>query len=294
MEFVFFLDATENGDGVGHAWFAHEYRLEAPRQRRIFLHVFAIFIKRRGADAMQFTARQGGLQQVGRIHRPIRLARANQRVHFIDEQDDFAFRLLHFSQHGLQAFLELTTIFGARNHRPQIQRHNALGLQRFRHIAVDDAQRQAFHNSGFANPRFADEHRVILGTAGEHLNSATNFFITANHRVKLALAGHFRDVARVFLQRVEAILRVLAIHCAALAKRGDGLFQLIGFGTCQAQRAAGITLTAGKRHQHAVLRHKGIAGAIRLFLGIAQDAHDIGGKIGLGRSAAAGHFRYAS
>ena len=85
MEFVFFLDAAQNRNRICHAGLAHKYGLETPRQRGILFHMLPIFIKRRGANAMQFTARQGWLQQVGRIHRPIRLARADQCVHFINE-----------------------------------------------------------------------------------------------------------------------------------------------------------------------------------------------------------------
>ena len=242
---------------------------------------------------MQFAARQGWLQQVGSVHRPIRLTRAHQRVHFINEQDDFALRLLHFRQHGFQTFFEFAAIFGARDHGAKIQRHNALGLQRFRHIAIDDAERQALHNRGFAHTWFANQHRVVLGAAGKYLNRATNFLITANHRVKLALACHFRDVARVFLQRIETVFGVLAIDRAALADLANGLFQLFGFRPGAAQGAARIPFTAGKGDQHAVLRHKGIAGAICLFLGIAQDADDIGGEAWLRRRATAGYLRQA-
>ena len=214
-------------------------------------------------------------------------------MHFINEQDDFAFRLSGFRQHGLQAFLKLTAIFGTSHHGAKVKRHDALGLQGFRHIAIDDAQRQPFHNRRLADTWFADQHRVVLGAARQHLNGAANFLIAANHRVKLALACHFRDVARVFLQSIKTVFGVLAIHRAALADLRNGLFQLVGLGPRHAQRAPGIALTAGECHQHAVLRHKGIAGAVRLFLGIAQDAHDIGGEARLCGSAAAGHFRQA-
>ena len=214
-------------------------------------------------------------------------------MHFINEQDDFAFRLLHFRQHGFQTFLELTAIFGACDHGAKIQRHDALGLQGFRHIAIDDAERQAFHNRGFAHTWFANQHRVVLGAAGKHLNGAANFLVTANHRVKLALARHFGDVARIFFQRIEIIFGVLAIDRAALADLRNGLFQLVGLCPRHAQRAPGIAFTAGECHQHAVLCHKGIAGAIRLFLGIAKDAHDISGEAWLRGSPAAGHFRQA-
>ena len=214
-------------------------------------------------------------------------------MHFINEQDDFAFRLLHFRQHGFQTFLELTAIFGACDHGAKIQRHDALGLQGFWHIAIDDAERQAFHNRGLADARFADQHRIILGAAGKYLNGAADFLITADHRVKLALARHFRDVARVFLQSIEAVFGVLAIDRAALADLRNGFFQLVRLCPRYAERAPGIAFTASECHQHAVLRHKGIASAIRLFLGIAKDTHDIGSEARLCGSAAAGHFRQA-
>ena len=68
----------------------HEHRLEAPRQRRVLLDMFAVFVERGGADAMQLAARERGLQQVGGIHRAFGFAGADQRVHLVDEQDDFA------------------------------------------------------------------------------------------------------------------------------------------------------------------------------------------------------------
>ena len=85
----------------------------------------------------------------------------------------------------------------------------------------------------------------------------------------------------------------MAIDRAALADLRNGLFQLVGLCPRHAQRAPGIAFAAGECHQHAVLRDKGIAGTIRLFLGIAKNAHDIGGEAGLRGSPAAGHFRQA-
>ena len=64
---------------------------------------------------MQFAARQCRFQQIGRVHRPFGGTRPDQRVHFIDEQDDLAVRALHLIKHGLQSFLELAAIFGTRD-----------------------------------------------------------------------------------------------------------------------------------------------------------------------------------
>jgi hypothetical protein len=62
--------------------------MEAAGKGRITFDIFAILIQRRGAHAVQLAARQCRFEQVGRIHGPVGLARADQRVHLVDEQDD--------------------------------------------------------------------------------------------------------------------------------------------------------------------------------------------------------------
>ena len=93
---VFLLDAAQDRDRVLDRRLADEDRLEAPRQRCILLDMLAVFIERRGADAMQLAARQRRLEQIGRVHRAIGLAGADQRMHLVDEQDDAAVRRGHF------------------------------------------------------------------------------------------------------------------------------------------------------------------------------------------------------
>ncbi len=82
-------------------------------------------------------------------------------------------------------------------------------LQAFRHIAIDNPLGQAFHNGGFANARFADQGRVILGPARQDLDDPPDFFITPDDRVHLSLARHGGQVASIFLQGLVGILRVL-------------------------------------------------------------------------------------
>ena len=88
---VFVLQAAQDRDRVLDRRLGDEDRLEAARQRGVLFDMLAVFVERGGADAMQFAARQRGLQQVGRIHRAVGLAGADQRVHLVDEQDDAAF-----------------------------------------------------------------------------------------------------------------------------------------------------------------------------------------------------------
>ena len=60
-------------------------RLEPARQERRPFRRACVFIQSRRADAVQFTARQRRFDQVRRIHRAVRFAGPDQRVHFVDE-----------------------------------------------------------------------------------------------------------------------------------------------------------------------------------------------------------------
>jgi hypothetical protein len=104
--------------------------------------------------------------------------------------------------------------------RAHVEREQLLVLQAFRHVAVDDAQREAFHDRGLADARLADQHRIVLGAAREHLHGAADFLVAPDHRVELAVARRLRQVARVFLQRVIGVLgRLPSRRCGPCAAR---------------------------------------------------------------------------
>ena len=148
---------------------------------------------------------------------PSRLAGADQRVHLVDEQDDAAVGRRDLVEHRLQPLLELAAIFRAGNQRAHVERHQLLVLQRLRHVAIDDAQRQPFGDGRLADAGLADQHRIVLGAARQHLDGAADFVVAADHRIELALARIRGQVARVLLQRVIALLGARRIGGAALA-----------------------------------------------------------------------------
>ena len=248
-----------------------EHRLEAPRQRRVLLDVLAVFVERRGADAMQLAARQRRLQQVGGVHRAVRLAGADQRVHFVDEQDDAALGRGHFVEHRLQPLLEFAAIFRAGDQRAHVERQQLLVLQRFRHVAVDDAQREALDDRGLADAGLADQHRIVLGAARQHLHRAADFLVAADHRVELARAGGLGEVAGVFLQRVIGVFGARRIGRAALAQIVDRRVQRLrrhaGVGENPARLGA---LLHRQRDQQALDGDEGIAGLLRDLLGVVE------------------------
>ena len=183
-----------------------EDRLEAAGEGGVLLDMLAVFVERGRADAVQLAARQRRLQQVRRVHRAVGLAGADQRVHLVDEEDDAAGGRGDLRQHGLQPLLELAAIFRAGDQRAHVERHQLLVLQRLRHVAIDDAQRQAFGDGRLADAGLADQHGIVLGAARQHLDGAADLLVAADDRIELAGAGVGGEVARVFLQRVIALL----------------------------------------------------------------------------------------
>ena len=168
--------------------------------------MLAIFVERGRADAMQFAARQRGLQEVRSVHRAVGLAGPDERMHFVDEQDDAARGRGDLVQHALEALLELAAIFRAGDERAHVEREQLLVADRFRHVAIDDAQSQPLDDRRLADAGLADQHRIVLGAPRQHLNGAADLLVAANDRIELAVARRLREVAGIFLQRVILVL----------------------------------------------------------------------------------------
>ena len=199
------------------------HRLEAPLERRVLLDVLLIFVERGRADGVQLAARQHRLQHVRRVHRSFGGAGADHRVQLVDEQHDLAGGVDHFLEHGLQAILELAAVLRAGDERAHVERDDLLVLEAFRHVAADDALREAFDDRGLADAGFADQHGIVLGAARQHLDDAAHFFVAADHRIELALARQLGEVAAVLLQRLVLAFGILIGHALAAAHRGERL-----------------------------------------------------------------------
>ena len=122
--FVAFFDSEKNLDGVDFVRRRNFYGLEAAFERAIFFDRLAIFSRRGCADALNFAARQGRLQDVGGVERAFRRSRAYQRVQFVDE-DDGILRLHQLFHDGLEALFELAAILGAGDDQRKIESQNA-------------------------------------------------------------------------------------------------------------------------------------------------------------------------
>ena len=200
VDFVPFAQPAQNGDGVFHRRLIHTDRLKAALQRAVLLHVLAILVQRGRTDAVQFAARQHGLQQIGGVHRPIRSACPDHGVQLVDEEDHLALGRLDFLEHGLEPLLEFAAEFRAGDQRAHVEHDDPTMPEALRHVAAHDALGQPFDDGGLADARVADQHRVVLGPTGQDLNDAADLVVAADDRVELALPRGLRQVASVALQ----------------------------------------------------------------------------------------------
>ncbi len=276
MHFILFFQPAQNRNRVFHVRLAHENDLEAAFERRIFLDVLAIFVERGGADGAQLSASQRRLQHVRGVDRAFGGARADQCVQLVDEEDDLSLRVFDFFQHGLQPIFKFAAIFRAREHGSQIERHDALVLQHFRHIAGDDALRQAFDDGRLPHSRLADQHRIIFRAPRKHLHHAANFFIAADDRIEFAAASLLVQVAGIAFERLILCFRILvgdALRSAHRRKRlQDGV---MGRAVARQQLLRRIPLQAGQRQQHVLGRNVFVFEGVGFFERLLQQLVDL-------------------
>jgi hypothetical protein len=193
-------------------------------------------------------------------------------VQLVDEQDDLAFVLGQIVQHGLQALLELAAELGAGDQRAHVQRQHALAAQAFGHLAVDDALGQALDDGGLAHAGLADQHRVVLGAALQHLDGAADFLVAADHRVELAALGARGQVDGVFLQRLALFLGVLDCTFSPPRNLSMAASSLCLVGAGGLQRLAGRALVLQRSQHEQLAGDEGIAALLGQLVGDVEQA----------------------
>ncbi len=221
------LESLQDLDRLRDGRLDHVDLLEAPGQRVVLLEDAAVLVVGRGADALQLAARQRRLQQVRRVERAAGGGSgADQRVDLVDEEDRGRVGL-QLLEHRLQALLEVAAVLGAGQQRAHVERIDARLLEDLRHIALDDAPRQAFGDGGLAHAGLADQQRVVLAAAAQHLDHALDLGLATDQRIDLAVLRERVQVLRVLLERGRLLLAVGVLRL--LARRGLGLvFGLTG------------------------------------------------------------------
>ena len=114
------LQAAEDGNRIVDRRLSHKDGLEAAFERLVFFHVVPILVERRGADASQLATCQRRFEQIRRIGGTFRGAGTDDRVQFVNEENNTPTGIGHFAQDGLQPILEFATVFCSGNQGPHV------------------------------------------------------------------------------------------------------------------------------------------------------------------------------
>jgi len=285
MHLVSFAQSPQDRDGVLHAGLAHQDGLESPLQRGVLLDTLPVLVQGRGADTAKLTAGQCRLEHVAGVDGSLGRARADQGVEFIDEENDPACRLCHLPEQGFQPILELAPILGPRHERPQVEGHHLLLFQRFGDVSTDDPLCQSFHDGGLPDTRFADQNRVVLRPAGEHLDDATNLLIATDHRVQFPLLCQVGEVPAVPLERLVLFFRVgIGDPLAAADRLKRGIDGILGHSACSENLHRGAGCVAQDAEQQMLSADVLILQASCLFLCPLEDLIQPRRHVDLGRT----------
>ena len=156
---------AQDRDRLLHRWLIDDHRLEATLERRVLLDVLAVLVQGGGADAVELTAGEHGLEHVAGVHRALGRTGAHDGVQLVDEQDDLALGGLDLREHGLQALLELAPELGPRDHRAEVEGEDRAAAEPLGDIAAHDPLREPFDDRGLADPGVADQDRIVLRLA---------------------------------------------------------------------------------------------------------------------------------
>ena len=187
---------------VVHGRLRHQDGLEPPGERRVLLDVLAVLVERGRADDMQLAAGKRGLDHVGGVDAALGAgAGPDNRVYFVNEDHELVAVLADLVDDPAQALFEVAAIAGAGDHAGELELDDALAGQRLRDLLVDDALGDALHDGCLADSGLADQHRVVLAAAGQHLDGLLDLAVPADNGVNPAFPRHRGQVTAELVQR---------------------------------------------------------------------------------------------
>src|SRR5262249_53395722 len=118
----------------------------------------------------------------------------------------------------------------------------------------------------------ADEDRVVLRAAREHLHHPADLFVSADDRVYLPATGRFREVPRVLLQRLELPFRILirdAVCSPDLRHRREELFVRK---TVATEDGLDVLVGLGRGEKEMLDRDEVVLQPLRFVLGLLEES----------------------
>ncbi len=277
--------------------------LEPAAERAVLLEMLAVFLVGGRAHAAQLAALQRRLEQVGGVHRAAgRGAGADHRMDLVDEQHRIGMRF-ELVDHGLQPLLEIAAIAGTRQQRAHVERIDRGLGQHLGHLVADDLPRQPLGDGGLADARVADQQRVVLAPAAQHLDAALDLVVAPDQRIDVALSRLGVEIDAVFRKRGVALRIAIVVRISGLVVElrraghlprfavgrilgntvGDEIDRVVAGHVLFLQEIGGIRFALGEdRDKHVGAGHLGAARALHVNRGALDHPLEGGGGHGFG------------
>ena len=113
----------------------------------------------------------------------------------------------------------------------------------------------------------------------QHLNRATDFFITPDHRIKFALLGALCQVDRVLLQRLALFFGIWVIDFLATTHVIDRLFQRLLAQVARTQQFTNAAFVFDRSQNEQLARDILVLALLRELVGHIQQAAEIMGYL---------------
>ena len=168
-------------------------RLEPAFERSVLLEVLAVLVDGGGPDGLQLAAGQHRLQDRGGVDRALGRARTDQGVELVDEQHDVAAGA-NLLQDLLEALLEIAAVAASCHQRTEVEGVQLLTGERLGDVVGHDALCESLDDGRLADAGLADQHRVVLRPAGEHLHHPLDLFLASDDRIELVIARERGEV----------------------------------------------------------------------------------------------------
>ncbi len=121
-------------------------------------------------------------------------------MNLVDEKNRLRI-LRELLQHRFQPLLEIAAVLRAREQRAHVERIHLKLTQQLGDVAFVQAPRKPFGNGRLADTCFADQQRIVLATAAQHLDHALQLVRTTDQRIDLAVLGEMIEVDRIGIER---------------------------------------------------------------------------------------------
>ena len=218
-----FPQAPQYRDGILDRRLVHDDRLKSALECRVLLHVLAVLSERCCTDHVQLTTGKHWLEHVAGVHGPIGGAGSDHSVQLVDEEQDPAFGCDDFREHRLESLLELAAVLRTGDQCPHVEGKDHLVPQPLRHVSPGDPLSKPLDYRGLADPRVADQHRIVLGLARQDLHDTADLGVAPDDRVQTTVCRILYEIPAILRQRFVSDLRHRGGHSLITPDRGQRL-----------------------------------------------------------------------